>query len=217
MATRETASARGRRLGTRLQTALLDQIRDARTAAGLSQRTTARHLGWSRSQFWRFENGVVDASLPDLSTAAAICGLVLRTTLHPLGEPVRDAGQQQLIARFRVVLHSAWHVMQEAPFPTLGDLRSWDLLIRLATGFRVGVEVETRIRDIQGLMRRIRQRELHGGVDAILVVLSNSNHNRALVDELRAALGPSYATAPRDLLTALRTGEILPGWGVILL
>jgi len=104
----------------------------------------------------------------------------------------------------------------EAPFPTLGDLRSWDLLIRLGSVHRVGVEAETRLRDIQELVRRIRQRELHGGVDHILIVLSDSQHNRRFADELRAALGPTYRCQPTDLLLALKAGQPLPGYGVIL-
>lgn len=144
-------------------------------------------------------------------------GLQVTIQFHPRGEAVRDIGQIKLIARFRALLSASWHVMIEAPFPTLGDLRSWDVLIRLGSAHRVGVEAETRIRDVQELVRRIRQRELHGGVDEILIILSDTTHNRRLVDELRRALGDGYATPPRQLLAALRTGSPLAGSGLILL
>lgn len=105
----------------------------------------------------------------------------------------------------------------DATLPTLGDLRSWDVLIRLGTAYRVGVEAETRVRDQQELVRRIRQRELHGGVDAILIVLSDSTHNRRLAGGLRKALGQDYAAATGHTLAALRSGQRLPGSGLVLL
>lgn len=80
----------------------------------------------------------------------------------------------------------------------------------------MGVDIEARIRDVQALVRRTRLRERDGGVDQILIVLSDSATNRRLVDELRAALGPSYATSPRAILKALREGRPLPGSGVLL-
>jgi hypothetical protein len=89
--------------------------------------------------------------------------------------------------------------------------------MRLGSDYRVGVEAETRLHDIQELVRRIRQRELHGGADHILVILSDSQHNRRHADELRSAVGPDYLTPPRDLVAALRAGRPLPGSGVILL
>jgi len=72
------------------------------------------------------------------------------------------------------------------------------------------------MRDEQALARRIRLRERDGGADVVLVVLSDSAHNRAVAGELRRTLGPSYATGPRRILTALRSGLALPGCGVVL-
>ena len=107
----------------------------------------------------------------------------------------------------------------ETLLPLPGDLRAWDKLLRLGGAPRhlVGVDLETRIRDIQALVRRTRLRERDGGVDAILIVLSDSAINRRLVGQLREALGTDYATAPRAILRALREGSALPGSGVILI
>ena len=122
--------------------------------------------------------------------------------------------------RFEAILSPRWAVASETLLPLPGDLHSWDRLLRL-TGAQprhvVGVDLETRIRDIQALVRRTRLRERDGGVDAILLVLSDSSTNRRLVDELRQALGPTYATAPRALLGALRAGSPLGGSGVVLI
>jgi transcriptional regulator with XRE-family HTH domain len=196
---------------------VLNEIRAARMAAGVSQRAIARTLGWTQTGYWRFENDLVAGDIVKLSEAAAVCGLELTASIYRKGEPLRDRGQLKLIARFRAMLSAAWHVRIEAPFPTLGDLRSWDALIRLGSVYRVGVEAETRVRDIQEFVRRIRQRELHGGVDEILVILSDSAHNRQIVGELRDALGERYATSPQTLRDALRGGTVLPGSGLILL
>jgi hypothetical protein len=95
----------------------------------------------------------------------------------------------------------------ETLLPNLGDLRSWDRLRRLTTSLTrhlVGADLETRIRDVQALVRRTRLRERDGGVDAILIVLSDSATNRSLVDQLREALGPDYRTSPRAILGSLR-------------
>lgn len=108
----------------------------------------------------------------------------------------------------------------ETLLPLPGDRRSWDKLLGRSTAtprHLVGVDLETRIRDIQALVRRTRERERDGGVDQILLVLSDSATNRRLVGQLREALGPDYATSPRALLRALRDGSALPGAGIVLL
>jgi hypothetical protein len=81
----------------------------------------------------------------------------------------------------------------------------------------VGADIESRIYDIQELVRRTRLRERDGGVDEILIVLSDSATNRRLADQLRDALGPRYSISNRALRSALRLGEPLPGSGVVLI
>ena len=100
--------------------------------------------------------------------------------------------------------------------PNIGDQRSWDILLRLES-LLVGLEVETRIRDVQALVRRIRERERDGGVDDVLLVLSDTSHNRELVGQLREALGPRFRTPPKLILAALRAGRPVPGSGVIMI
>lgn len=90
-------------------------------------------------------------------------------------------------------------------------------LIGSSPPYLVGVDLETRIRDTQALVRRTRGRERDGRVDAVLVVVSDSAVNRRLVDELRRALGGGYLTQPREIARSLRAGERLVGGGVLLL
>jgi hypothetical protein len=125
-----------------------------------------------------------------------------------------DKGHQALIKRFGELLAPTIRMMAEAPLMRAG-LRSWDLLLRIGERL-AGVEAETRIRDAQDLVRRVRLRERDGGADAILIVLSDSRHNRALLDDLREMLGPQYATSPRRIRAALRAGRPIPGSGVLL-
>ena len=146
-------------------------------------------------------------------------GFEISLGLHPIGDPLQDKGQLAVGKRFDAMLSSAWRVTDETLLPGAGELRAWDKLLRLVGAsprYLVGVDIETRIRDVQALTRRTRARERDGMVDAILIVLSDSATNRRLVQELRSSLGPAYATSPRQILGALRSGERLVGSGVIL-
>lgn len=184
---------------------------------GVSLRALGAELRLSKSQLSRIEGAATaDIGVVRLAEMASALGLELAVTLHPTGDGLRDKGHQALIGRFRALLPARTRVAREVPFPNLGDPRHWDLLLRLGDQ-RVRVEAETRIRDVQELVRRMRGRERDGGTDAILLALSDSAHNRRLVTELREALGPGYGTSARMLLAALRGGQPLPGSGVVLL
>ena len=150
---------------------------------------------------------------------ASVLGLELSVGLHEIGDPIRDKGHQALGKRFDSIPSPKWQNMAEVLLPNVGDRRSWDRVLRLLTtpGQVVGVDLETRIRDIQALVRRTRERERDGGVDEILIVLSSSATNRALVDELRTALGPRYSKSPRGILGDLRIGRPIRGCGVVLI
>jgi hypothetical protein len=151
-----------------------------------------------------------------LSEIASLLGLEVVAGLHPLGEPIRDVGHQTLIGRFRAILSATWRVVAEVPLPNPGDPRAWDLLLRIPAQL-VGVEAETRIRDVQRLTRHVHQRERDGGVDVIVLLLADTRVNRRLLPELLEALGPDYRTSPRQILRALRAGQPVPGSGVVLL
>ena len=211
---RESRVVRGRRRGRVLVQRALAEIRAARMGAGVSQRTMARHLGWSQARYWRFESASTPAALEDVAMAAALLGLELGMGLHPVGDPVRDKGQQAVAKRFESLLADAWRKTREAPV-TGTDWRAWDLLLRLASEVD-GVDFETRFTDIQALVRRTRLRERDGSATHILLVGADTRSNRYVADQLREALGQAYRTSPRRLLSALREGQPLPGSGVLL-
>lgn len=221
MATRETRLARGRRRAREQTARATAELRQARIVGGLSQSALANQLGLHPSNVWRLESGeVAEVSVRRLSEMASLLGLELSLQLYPIGDPVRDKGQLALGNRLDALLSDRWRVTDETLLPGTGELRAWDKLLRLIDSsppYLVGVDLETRIRDIQSLVRRTRGRERDGRVNAILMVVSNSAVNRRLVDELRRALGEAYLTEPRHIVRALRAGEPLPGGGVLLL
>jgi transcriptional regulator with XRE-family HTH domain len=218
MSTRESRAQRGHRRGRELSGTVLRQLRESRLSVGVSQAAMGAGMGWSQQRYSRFESGrIMDVSLSAISLAAALLGIEASVTLHPIGPAIRDAGHEALIRRLVQLLSPAWHMVREAPFPNPGDPRWWDLLLRSSAGFLVGIEAETRIRDLQALVRRMRERGRDGGVDQMVIILSDSAHNRQLVDGLRTALGEGFDSPPRELLRALRRGDPLPGSGVILM
>lgn len=220
MATRQTRLLRGRRRGDVLVRRTLSELRERRMMLGISQHAMARELGCSQANLWRTEAEEVAVTVVRLSEMASVMGLELSIGLHELGDPIRDKGQQALAGRFAALLSPRWAVTSEALLPMPGDLRAWDKLLRLTGAERgqlVGVDLETRIRDAPALVRRTRMRERDGGVDAIVIVLSDSATDRRLVAQLRDALGHDYATNSRVLLKALREGSALAGSGVVLI
>jgi ribosome-binding protein aMBF1 (putative translation factor) len=60
-----------------------EQIRDAREAAGLSQRDLAQRMGTSQAAIARLEAGVVGATLTTLQRAATALDLFISVELRP--------------------------------------------------------------------------------------------------------------------------------------
>jgi transcriptional regulator with XRE-family HTH domain len=216
MATRETRRERGRRQGEAVARRLASEFRTARQLSGLSQLAAAELAGWTQSEISRFERDrFTGVALPRLCQLAAVLGFDVSVRLHPAGDAVRDKGHQAAVGRLLEHVSPVYRRAREVAFPNPGDRRSWDLLLRLDRQL-IGLEVETRIRDIQALVRRIRERERDGGVHEIVLVLSDTAHNRLLVGQLREALGQRYTSSPRQILSALRAGRPVPGSGVVL-
>jgi transcriptional regulator with XRE-family HTH domain len=196
------------------------ELRSSRLDAGLTQREVADLIGVAPSNLWRLEAGQVsDVTVERLSEIASVLGYEISLGLHPVGDPVRDKGQLAIGRRFEELLSDKWQVTDETLLPGAGDLRAWDKLLRLRESrppHLVGVDIETRVHDVQALVRRTRGRERDGRVAVILIVLSDSAHNRRLVDQLRVSLGAAYATTSRSIFRSLRSGERLVGGGVVL-
>lgn len=151
---------------------------------------------------------------------ASVLGMELSVGLHPIGDPIRDKGQHACGRRFDAILSDRWRVTDETLLPGPTEQRAWDKLLRLKDAtprYLVGTDIESRVWDVQAIVRRTRARERDGQVDHILIVLADTAHNRRVIEELRSGLGPAYGTSTRVILRALREGRPLTGSGVVLI
>ncbi len=155
-------------------------------------------------------------ALEDLYRAAAAVGLVVRTDVFPGGEPLRDAPQLALLERFRVRLPDEAGWGTEVPFPNPGDLRAWDALIRIA-GVRIGLEAETRGRDSQSLQRKLALKRRDGNVDHVILLMSNTRHNRSFLRAAGDGFLRDFPVPGRVALARLEAGEDPGGSSIILL
>ncbi len=81
-----------------------------------------------------------------------------------------------------------------------------------------GVEAETRPRDVQALQRRVAlKRRDDPGIEHVILLLSDTRHNRQLMRDHGEALRADFPGQARELLAALRAGEPLSESGVLLI
>lgn len=193
---------------------LADEVRNSRVASGLSQRRVGQLIGVSHSAVGRIERGEVSV---DLLVAARICsvlGMELSVGCHPIGSPARDRAHLELLERLhaRVALTLRWRT--EVPMPIPGDQRALDAVIGDPASFQALVEAETRIGDVQLTDRKISLKQRDSGIPRKILLLSNTRHNRAVVeasDELRR----TFPADARAVLSALGKG-VDPGGDAII-
>lgn len=181
-----------------------DLIR-ARRASGLSRAEVGKACGLSRTGVQRLESGTRRSTVPELAAYGAAVGLDVRLRAYPAGDPIRDAGQQRLLERLRVRLHPSLRWSTEVPLSIEGDLRAWDAVIRGA-GWRLAVEAETVLDDLQALERKLSLKQRDGGEAHVLLLVADTDRNRRA---LRAASGafPGFARDARRTLRDLSTGR----------
>jgi transcriptional regulator with XRE-family HTH domain len=205
MSTRERPADRGRRRANEAFTLLGREERSARVGAGLSLRAVAAATGTSHQQLLRFERGRTDrVSLEDVGAWCATVGLDLVLRAFPAGDPIRDAGQQRLMDRLRPNIHQSLRCRTEVPLPNRGDLRAWDLIIETHE-WRVAVEGETVLDDLQALERRLHRKQRDGGVEVVILLAADTRRNRLAVESAPASF-VGFSRDARATLRALRTG-----------
>ena len=194
-----------------------EELRNARLQHGLTQERVGAAVGTSRSRVSRIERGLA----PALSVAAAIAlcaavGLELSVKAYPGGQPVRDSSHLALIAELRRLVPPTVTWQFERPLPIARDQRAWDVVLGCADG-QVAVEVETRPKDLQALLRRLslKQRD-DPSVDAVVLLLADTRHNRSLVRHWPDEIAARYPMQSTGVRAALADGRI-PGNGVLLL
>jgi hypothetical protein len=149
------------------------------------------------------------------SELLAAVGLDLSIRTFPTGRPLRDTAHLELLDRLRTRLHPSLRWRPEAPVAGPGDLRAWDALISAAE-WRIAVEAETRLRDVQALERRIELKQRDGNVEVVLLLVRDTRHNQTMLRSLGSALDGRFPLPGRRALELLGAG-VNPGASSIVL
>jgi transcriptional regulator with XRE-family HTH domain len=193
-----------------------DEYREARLHAAVTQAELSRSVGISTSEISRIEHGqaphVTYLALVELG---ATLGLDLPLRAYPNGDVVRDAAQLALLGRFCPLLPSSLRHRSEVPLRIPGDRRAWDLVVD-GRGWSLPVEAETRLRDVQALLRRLSLKCRDDGAEILLLVVSDTRHNRHILRLFATAFATMFPTSGRDALASLRAGSRPTGSAVIL-
>jgi hypothetical protein len=216
MSTRERPGDRGRRRARADLQVVAADARRSRIGAGLSLRAVGKATGIDHSRIWRFERGEFgELRLNDIAAVGAAVGLDVRLRAYPAGDPIRDAGQQRLVGRFRVRLHSSLGWSTEVPLPIDADLRAWDAMIR-GNDWQLPVDAETALDDLQAVERRITLKVRDGGADHVILLVADTRRNRRALASAPGAFS-ALPLRTRAILSALGSG-VHPGEsGIVIL
>jgi transcriptional regulator with XRE-family HTH domain len=216
VATRSGPVARAaRRIDEDLHRARLE-IGTARLATGLSFDSIGAACHVAGSTAARTISGATES--PDLrllAEMAAAVGLELRLRAYAAGDPIRDAGQQRLLRRLRSQIAADLHWRTEVPLPVEGDKRAWDALIH-GDGWRIAVEAETALDDLQAVERRLALKQRDGAIEHVILLVSDTRRNRRAL----AAAPSAFSGLSRDsraLLGPLRRGMAPGRSGIVVL
>jgi len=112
-------------------------------------------------------------------------------------------------------LHPSLRWSTEVPLPIEGDLRAWDAMIR-GTDWRLPVEAETALDDIQATERRLTLKRRDGEADHVILLVADTRRNRRAL----AAAPGAFAELPlrtREILADLARGTHPGGSGIVIL
>lgn len=217
MGSQERPADRGRRQGEQIERALVEEYRLGRVGAGLSQRDVGRAIGLSDSEISRIERGRRrDVPIRLLSQLLTVVGLNLSARAFPGAPGLRDAGQIALLGRLRIVVSPTFAWQVEVVIARAGDLRAWDAAL-FATSLRIGIDAETRIRDLQAIERRIHLKQRDSGYERAILLVADTRHNRQIINEFRREIEAAFPVPSRVALAALREGRDPGGNALILL
>jgi hypothetical protein len=219
---RHRAAERGSRRGRDLLDTLLREAEEARVAAGLSYGALGRALRLSPAQVGRLlRRQADDVGLVRVAELLGAVGLDLSARAFPAGPPVRDAPSIALLDRFRQRLHALCVVRAEVPVvelltPGIVDMRAWDLAVD-GPGWTLRLDAETRLGDVQALLRRTALKQRDSAVDCVVLLLAETRHNRATAEAARAPLVAQFPVPPRLALARLGRGATPGGNALIFL
>jgi hypothetical protein len=146
----------------------------------------------------------------------ACVGLDLSVRAYPAGRGIRDEAQLALIARLISLVQPRWDWLTEVPIPLTGDPRAWDVVLR-GSAVTIGVEAESRLRDIQALDRRVMLKLRDSGFDRVVIVVTATRTNRAVLREIGESVRTNYPIPSRQALDALVRGRDPGGNAIVAL
>jgi transcriptional regulator with XRE-family HTH domain len=189
MVTRERRLDRGRRQARRGLTTIGEEFREGRLRAGLTQRQVGEAIGVSHSEVSRIELGVATrVPYETLVMIGAVLGMDVPVRTFPSGDPIRDAAQLALLARLRVLLPVPLTWRTEVPLRVAGDQRAWDAVIG-GPDWRVPVDAESRLRDVQACSRRVALKRRDDASDVVILLIADTRHNRRQPRSCRGVSG----------------------------
>jgi len=192
------------------------EIHVARLNAGLTLLDVGRAIGRSHTEVSRIERGVAPhVPLETLVLAAAAVGLDLPLRTYPAGEPIRDQAQLGLLGKLRAALGPGLTWRTEVPIDVRGDLRAWDAAIG-GRGWTVPVDAETRLY-VQALTRRLALKRRGSESDVVLLLVSDTRHNRTTLRVARAELAADFPLAGASILSELAASRRPAASGIVLL
>jgi hypothetical protein len=211
---REGPGERGRRRGRRLLHDAIDEFHVARLAGSITQERIGRALDRSDAWVSWTESGQNEAvSIVHLSQLMACVGLELSVRAYPAGRGIRDDAQAAVLERFVSLVVPSWSWATEVPIPIKGDLRAWDGV--LLGSCRIGVDAETRIRDIQAVDRRVMLKLRDSELDRAIILVPDTRSNRAMLSSTAQSVKSNYPIPGRLALESLRNGRD-PGGNAII-
>lgn len=222
MPVRHRAAERGSRRGRDQLDTLLREAEEARIASGLSYAALGRAVRLSPAQVGRLlRRRSDDVGLVRLAELLGAVGLDVAARAFPAGPAVRDAPSIALLDRFRLRVHPACPVRAEVPVvelatPGVMDLRAWDLAVD-GPDWTLRLDAETRLGDVQALLRRTALKQRDSAVECVVLLLSETRHNRAVAEVARDALMAQFPVPPRLALARLRRGATPGGNALIFL
>lgn len=216
MVTRERRIDRGQWRARHALSATGHEFRETRLRAGLTQKQVARAAGISDSQYSRIERGEApQVPYATLAVIAAVLGLDLPLRTYPAGEPIRDRAQLELLAAFRRQLPANLRWRTEVPLPIPGDLRAWDADVG-GSDWHVPIDAESRLRDVQALIRREMLKRRDAGVDTMILIVADTRHNRYVLRLVGPDLEASFPISGREVVSALQRKESPRASGIVL-
>jgi transcriptional regulator with XRE-family HTH domain len=209
---------RGTVLAQRQLSSIGDELREARLSSGASQHHVARLCGMSRQRYARIEVGRCETlSIVELHRLAAVLGLSPAVRLYPGGLPVRDVAQASRLASLLSNAQPPLRFRVEVALPRVDgrtELRAWDAML-MGRGNRTAIELESRIRDVQALLRRIALKRRDDPTEGFLLVVADTRTNRR-VAQFADLLADLPRLRPGSVQAALQAGRH-PATGFVLI